>query len=116
MHEFLHYLTFALYGGVGALLCAAAKQRTLEMPRVVRKRDADGDVRTVIDLGFLAAPLLGAIVAAYVDGRPATALAWGALCGYAGPAILNWVFDPWLKKLGVPLHDGLPPAARDEEA
>lgn len=111
MSEFLRLAPYLGWGALGALLCAAARNRSLELPRIVRRRRSDGESTLAIDLGFLAAPLLGAVIAVLRDGSPVNAFAWGALAGYAGPALLNWIFDPLLKKLGAPLSDAPPPAA-----
>lgn len=101
--EYLKLAEYAVFGAVGALIGAAAKNRSLELPRVTRKKEKSGAVVKSLDLGFLTAPLLGAVLAAVVDGRPQTGIAYGLAAGFAGPAIINAVLDPIIARLGMPL-------------
>jgi hypothetical protein len=100
-HDPLTLLAFAGYGAAAALVTAIAKTRKLELPHVIRRGVNPGDRVFLIDVGFLAAPLLGGVIAAIVDGRPQTALAYGVAVGFAGTAVVNSVIDPILSKLGM---------------
>lgn len=97
----LKILESAGWGALGALVAMAGKTRRLMLPHLVRRGVEDGEHVYLVDLGFLAAPLLGAALAMMLDGRPQTALAYGVTAGYAGPAVLNAVLDPFLKKIGM---------------
>ncbi|MFN3652209.1 MAG: hypothetical protein ACK47B_21740 [Armatimonadota bacterium] len=100
---------FFIYGAIGGLIGAMTKSRSLELPRIVVKRQKDGEVRKFIDMGFLAAPFLGGALAAYFDGRPETAIVYGVTSGYAGPSLLNALGDTLLKRVGYLLGpDALP--------
>jgi hypothetical protein len=91
---------YALWGGLAALIGAMAKSRRLTLPQIFVVR-RDGKVkRRVIDMGFLVAPLMGGLLAAVVDGRPSTAVAYGLAAGYAGPALVNAIVDGVLNGLG----------------
>jgi len=99
-------LPLAGFGALAAFLAAVAKSHRLELPRVVRQ-NGDGGTVTLIDLGFLGAPLLGGLLAIAVDGGPKQAFLYGMAAGVIGPAILNTVLDPLLAKLGLPPVSGL---------
>lgn len=100
-HTAIKLAWFFLYGAVGGLIGAMAKSRRLTLPRITVEREADGELVKEWDSGFLWAPFLGGALAAIVDGRPETAIAYGLASGYAGPAIINAVVDPILKKFGL---------------
>lgn len=95
-------LEYAAWGGAGALLGSVAHTRTLQLPRIVRRGVDPGDQVVLLDLGFLVAPILGAVLAAIVDGRPQTAVAYGIAAGYAGPAFANALLDALLRRIGMP--------------
>lgn len=102
MHpELLELLPLAGIGAAAAFLTALAKSHRLELPRVVRQNGEDGTV-TLVDLGSLAAPLLGMICAVAMDGGPRQAMLWGMAAGIMGPAVLNTLVDPLLARLGMP--------------
>lgn len=105
--EHQQLLAYALYGSLGGLIGAMAKSRRLTLPRIVTRRDADGEVAKMIDVGFLAAPFLGAALAMYFDTSPPNAIAWGLAGGYAGPTVVNTVVDQMLKRFGI-IVGGLP--------
>ena len=100
-HQPLSLLIFAGYGAIGAFIGAISKTRKLELPRIIRRGVSLADRVTLIDVGFLGAPLLGAVLAAIVDGRPQTAIAYGIAAGFAGPAVINSVIDPILARIGM---------------
>jgi hypothetical protein len=102
VNEILDILPLAAIGAGTALLTGLGKTGRLELPRVVRQVDPDGSTVTLIDLGFLAAPILGAVAAVMGDGGWRMALVWGSLAGGLGPAVLNTILDPLLEKLGMP--------------
>ena len=100
-HQPLTLLLFSAYGAAGAFIGSVSKTRKLELPRIIRRGVKLEDRVTLIDVGFLGAPLLGAVLAAVVDGRPQTALAYGIAAGFAGPAVINSVIDPILARIGM---------------
>ncbi len=102
MHEILDSLPIAGIGAGTALLTALGKSGRFRLPRIIRQADPDGGAVTLVDLGFLASPILGAVVAVMGDGGWRTALVWGVLSGGIGPAVLNTLLDPLLHKLGLP--------------
>lgn len=107
-------LAYAAYGGIGAVVGLVAKTRRLELPRVVRRQLRTGDHSTHLDVGFLAAPLLGAVLAVLFDTSAPNAIAWGLASGYVGPALLNAIIDPILARLGRPLDVPARPARSDQ--
>jgi hypothetical protein len=90
----------------GALIGSMAKTRKLQLPRVYAVRTATGEVIKGLDAGFLVSPLLGGILAMIVNGGPERAIGYGLATGYAGPAVLNALIDPFLRRLGIE-PDGL---------
>jgi len=95
--------------GLGALIAfaaAGAKSHRWQLPRIVRENTAEGGTVILIDLGFLAAPLLGAICAVVAGGSLERAAWAGLAAGIAGPAILNTLLEPVLQKLGLPAATG----------
>lgn len=90
---------YAAWGGAGALIASMTRTRRLQLPRLYLRRSRDGETVRILDPGFLAAPLLGAFLAAALDGRPWTAAAYGLASGWAGPAILNALIDPILHRV-----------------
>ena len=105
--EHAKLLGYAVYGGIAGLIGAMAKSRRLTLPRIVTYRERDGEVVKMIDVGFLAAPFLGALLAAYFDTKPENAIAWGLASGYAGPSVCNAILDELLKRFGINVG-GLP--------
>jgi hypothetical protein len=97
---YLKLLEYAAFGSVGAIVGAMAKCRKVQLPRVSVERTRDGETVTVIDMGFLTAPLLGACLAMYFDTNAPNAIAWGLAAGFVGPSLLNSMIDPLLKRLG----------------
>jgi hypothetical protein len=93
---------YAAYGAVGGFVGVLAKSGRLELPHLVR-RSEDGERAVMIDLGFLGSLILGAVLAAVMDGRPQTAIAYGLAAGFVGPAALNCVLDPLLIRVGLGL-------------
>ena len=112
----LKLLMYFAYGAVGGLIGSMAKSRRLTLPRMVGERLADGTVRKIIDPGFVTAPLLGGLLAAYFDVRPENSIAWGLAAGYAGPSILNALVDQLLKRLGLAMESPLNPSLPDVPA
>lgn len=108
-------LEYLAWGGASGLIGSMTKSRRMTLPHLTCIRERDGRVVKGFDWGFLAAPLLGAVVAAAVDGRPSTAIAYGLACGYAGPSLLNLIVDWGLGKLGLMLG-GLPSQSDKKEA
>lgn len=109
--DHLEMLQFAAFGGLGGLLGSACKTRTLQLPRILRRGVNPEERVVLLDLGFLAAPLLGGILAAVIDGRPSTAIAYGLASGWVGPAVVNAVLDPFLAKIGMgPISREIPDA------
>ncbi len=110
MHaDFPTICQFFGWGALGGLIGGATKSHRLQLPRVIRRGVDPGDRVILIDLGFLASILLGGTVAMIVDGRVQTALAYGLAAGFAGPAVVNALIDPLLRKIG------MPPAVPDEK-
>jgi hypothetical protein len=88
-------------GFVGALIGSMVREKRLQLPRLVVQRESDGEVKKWIDPGFLLSPTVGALLAAWIDSRPWTAVFVGVTVGYVGPAILvTLVIEPLAKKLG----------------
>lgn len=104
--EVLKLLEYAAYGAVGALAGVVGKSGELRLPRLRRRALKDGDVVIALDLGFIAALLLGAILAAWIDGRPQTALAYGLASGYAGPSLLSAMVTEFQRRFLAPLPAG----------
>ncbi|MGV3720575.1 MAG: hypothetical protein ACO1SX_06655 [Actinomycetota bacterium] len=99
--EQLLLICFPAAGFVGALIGSAVRNGRLELPRLVMQRESDGQVRKWIDPGFLLSTVVGALLAAWIDGRPWTAVFVGVTVGYVGPSILvTLVIEPLAKKLG----------------
>jgi len=94
-------LEFAAYGAAAALLGTMVRDGRLQVPRIYSERGREGHPVRFIDPGFLGSVLLGAALAAYFDGRAQTAAAYGLAAGYAGPALLNALAEPLLKRLGM---------------
>jgi len=88
-HTMEAWMPFALWGAGGALIGSMVREDGLQLPRVYVKKNGTGAERTYIDPGFLVALIAGAVLAAWIDGRPQTALAYGVACGFAGPAALR---------------------------
>lgn len=103
-------LEYLAWGGAAGLIGAMTKSRRMTLPRITCEREKDGSTVKVLDWGFLVAPFLGALVAAVVDGRPQTAVAYGLACGFAGPSLLNIVTEWVLSRAGLMLG-GLPATA-----
>lgn len=101
MNELLTLLPLAGIGAGAALVSAGAKTHRWQLPRIVRGNAGDGEV-VLVDLGFLAAPLLGGLVAWCFATSSRDALLYGTLAGVAGPALLNSLVEPLLHKLGLP--------------
>jgi hypothetical protein len=110
MSALLDLLPLAGTGALFAFGAAGAKSHRWQLPRIVRENGAEGGTVILVDLGFLAAPLLGAVVAAIVGGDTQQAACAGAVAGSMGPAILNTLLEPLLRKLGLP-----PASGKDEE-
>ena len=105
--EHVKLLEYAVYGGLSALVGSMTKSRSLTLPRLVTYHEKNGQVKKIWDPGLLVAPFGGAIIAAIVDGRPQTALAYGVAVGFAGPAVFSVLSDAVIKRLGYVLG-GLP--------
>jgi hypothetical protein len=90
----------AACGFGGALIGSMAKTRRLRLPRVCVVKQESGEAEWILDPGFLATPLLGAFLAVLLASRAEVALWYGLATGYVGPALLNLLFDPLLKRLG----------------
>ncbi|MGV3723804.1 MAG: hypothetical protein ACO1SX_23140 [Actinomycetota bacterium] len=103
-------LEYAAFGAIGALAAAMSKSRGLALPRIVVHRERDGQVSKWIDMGFLAAPVLGAVLAVYFDTTPANAIAWGCAAGWGGTSILTAIQDALLRAAGLKVG-GLPETA-----
>jgi hypothetical protein len=110
--EQLKILEFAAFGFLGGVIGVMARSERLALPRIVAERQADGQVVRFIDPGFLASCLLGALLAAWRDGRPETAIVYGLASGYVGPALLKRLIERLLKHAGL---DSDTPAAREDE-
>lgn len=99
--EQLLLICYPFAGFVGALIGSAVRNGRLELPRLVVQREKDGEIRKYIDPGFLLSTIVGALLAAWIDGRPWTAVFVGVTAGYVGPSILiTLVIEPLAKKLG----------------
>jgi hypothetical protein len=96
-------LEFAAFGFTAGIIGTMARERKLTLPRIYKIKELDGGTETVIDPGFLAAPVLGAALAMIVDGRPETALAYGLAAGFVGPSLLQSLLEPVLRKFGIDL-------------
>lgn len=99
-------LEFAAFGFFSGIIGTMARERKLTLPRIYKIKDPQGGTETVVDSGFLVAPVLGAVLAMIVDGRPETALAYGLAAGFVGPALLQSVLEPVLRKFGIELTHG----------
>jgi len=100
----LKLLEYAGYGLASGVIGTMARERRLTLPRIYKVRDGTNRAETVVDPGFLAAPVLGAVLAMIVDGRPQTALAYGLAAGFVGPALLHSLLEPLLKRFGIDLE------------
>jgi hypothetical protein len=103
---FLDLLPLAGAGALSALVAAGAKSHRWQLPRVIRENTAEGGSVVLIDLGFLAAPLLGALCGVAAGSGIERALWAGLAAGIAGPAVLNALLEPLLGKLGLPAAAG----------
>jgi hypothetical protein len=92
---------FLAIGFVGALIGAACDPRGIQLPRVYHQQEKDGTVRTFLDPGCLAVCLLGAGVAAWVDGRWYTAGFAGISVGYVGLGIVKHLVKSFLDAKGI---------------
>jgi hypothetical protein len=108
-HDPLTLCAFAVWGLIGGLIGASTRTHRLELPRVVCEHSKTGQVKRYVDPGFLTAAVFGAVVAAAIDGRPWTALAYGIAVGYAGPAIVRALVDRVLRTLSLEPQE--PPSA-----
>jgi hypothetical protein len=113
--DLLALVSLAGYGAAGALVGAITKTHRLSLPRMVRQNGEDGGTVTLIDLGFLAAPVLGALTAISSASGPREALLYGFLAGVAGPAIVSSLVEPILHKLGLPAISSAATPEMDEE-
>ena len=91
-------LGFAACGLAGAIVAQMCKDGSIQLPRIYHKKDAEGDERTYIDPGFLTNALLGAAIAAYVDGRPITAVFAGIAVGYCGRDLVRPIIQAFIKE------------------
>lgn len=82
-------LEYAGYGFLGALVASMVKERSIRLPTIYIHKDTDGVTRRYVDPGFIGAALLGAIIAAIMDGRPQTAIAYGVASAFVGLEILK---------------------------
>ena len=76
---------YLICGSVVGMLRDLASTGGLTMPRCVRTPDG----AKILRLGFLTSMLIGAVVAALVDGSLITAAGWA----YAGPEALERLFN-----------------------
>lgn len=100
--DLLESLPLAGIGALAALIAAGAKSHRWQLPRIVRENSAEGGQVVLVDLGFLAAPLCGAITAAAMATSMKQAFWAGCAAGVMGPAILNTLLEPLLGRLGLP--------------
>ncbi len=104
--ELLELLPLAGIGSLAALVAAGAKSHRWQLPRIVRENQAEGGSVVLVDLGFLAAPLLGALCALVWATGPKQAFWAGVAAGWVGPAVLNTLLEPLLGRLGLPAATG----------
>lgn len=104
--ELLELAPLAGIGALAALVAAGAKSHRWQLPRIVRENQAEGGSVVLVDLGFLAAPLLGALCALGFANSLRDAMFYGIAAGIAGPALLNTLVEPVLHKLGLPAATG----------
>ena len=98
--EMWKLVEFAIWGLLGGLIGAIGKAGRLTLPHVLIEKTRSGVTRRVIDLGFVAAPFIGSVIGAAVDGRPLTALAFGVTAGFAGPAFVKVIAETTLRLFG----------------
>lgn len=94
----------ALYfvaGGLGSLIACCLRDGKIELPRILHQKNG-----TFIDPGFLATTAFGALLAAIVDGRPATAFFVGMSVSYIGREGLRPFLAGVLKPVGLTFLQG----------
>lgn len=106
MDALLQLAPLAGIGALSALVAAGAKSHRWQLPRIVRENSAEGGQVVLVDLGFLAAPLLGLLASAAMATSYKQAFLWGVAAGVVGPAVLNTILEPLLGRLGLPAATG----------
>jgi len=105
MGELGSILEFGAYGFAGGLLAAVVRDGRWQLPWLYLERGPDGRPRRYLDPGCLVSGALGGLVAAWVDGRPPTALFAGVAAVYLGREVLRPVVRALAERAGLSLED-----------
>lgn len=95
-------LPYAIWGALGSIVGSLATNRGLVLPSLyVRTRREDGGQERVLNVGFIATPLIGAFVAIVMDGPPHHSALWGLAVGHIGPSIISQISAAFLERVGI---------------